>query len=379
MQMASDGKIYIAVKQKTYLAAINHPSLPGMESEFEEKAVFLGAEHFCQWGLPTFIQSYFNNLWIEQENKCQGDTIFFSLNDNENIETIKWDFGDPESGINNQSAEFETYHIYNEAGYYQVMAVLFYLENSDTLIKFVEILNKPSVDLGEDQAICEGDSVSLSAFGNYSFCHWMDDPYLNDTLYVTNKEGNYWIEVNDVCGIDWDTVFVDVQPLPAVDLGNDTIIKMNTTIQLCPGQGYCGYTWQDGSSSQHYLTNSPGTFWVDVTNEFGCKSSDTILIYPESFKIYLPTAFSPNNDNVNDIFIPISPYEVDFDYEIMIFNRYGQMVFKSNSISEGWNGNYQNLPCPVEVYTWIVVVQPMVESSLYAGQNIMKGNVTLLR
>ena len=379
MQMASDGKIYIAVKQKTYLAAINHPSLPGMESEFEEKAVFLGAEHFCQWGLPTFIQSYFNNLWIEQENKCQGDTIFFSLNDNENIETIKWDFGDPESGINNQSTEFETYHIYNEAGYYQVMAVLFYLENSDTLIKFVEILNKPSVDLGEDQAICEGDSVSLSAFGNYSFCHWMDDPYLNDTLYVTNKEGNYWIEVNDVCGIDWDTVFVDVQPLPAVDLGNDTIIKMNTTIQLCPGQGYCGYTWQDGSSSQHYLTNSPGTFWVDVTNEFGCKSSDTILIFPESFKIYLPTAFSPNNDNVNDIFIPISPYEVDFDYEIMIFNRYGQMVFKSNSISEGWDGNYQNLPCPVEVYTWIVVVQPMVESSFYAGQNMMKGNVTLLR
>jgi gliding motility-associated-like protein len=379
MQMASDGKIYIAVKQKTYLAAINHPSLPGMESGFEEKAVFLGPEHFCQWGLPTFIQSYFNNLWIEQENKCQGDTIFFSLNDTENIESIKWDFGDPPSGTNNQSTEFDAFNIYDQAGSYQVMAILFYLGNSDTLIRFVDVTALPNVDLGEDRVICEGDSVALSAYGNYSFCHWMDDPDLTDTFYVADKQGNYWIEVNDVCGIDRDTVAVNVQPLPVLDLGNDTIIKINSTIQLCPGLDFFGYTWQDGSTSRHYLTNSPGTFWVEVTNEYGCKSSDTILIFPESFKIYLPTAFSPNNDNINDIFIPISTSEVDFDYEIMIFNRYGQMVFKSNSFSEGWDGNYQNLPCPVEVYTWIVVVQPLVESSFYAGQNMMKGNVTLLR
>jgi gliding motility-associated-like protein len=379
MQMASDGKIYIAVKQKTYLSAINHPSLPGLESMFDEKAVFLGSGHFCQWGLPTFIQSYFNNLWIEQENKCQGDTLFFSLNDTENIETIKWDFGDPESGTCNQSTEFEAYHIYNEAGYYQVMAVLFYLEISDTLIKYVDVLARPGVNLGEDRAICEGDSVVLSADGNYLYCQWMDDPGLSDTLYAVTNQGNYWIEVHDVCGTDRDTVSVDVHPLPAVDLGNDTIIKYNASVQLCPGQGYWGYTWQDGSTSQQYLTHSPGTFWVEVTNEFGCKSSDTVMIFPESFNIYLPTAFSPNNDNVNDIFIPKSTYEVDFDYEIMIFNRYGQMVFKSNSFSEGWDGNYQNQPCPMEVYTWFVIVHPMVENSFYTGQNLMKGNVTLLR
>jgi len=121
------------------------------------------------------------------------------------------------------------------------------------------------------------------------------------------------------------------------------------------------------------------SFWVEVTNEMGCKSSDTILILPESFKIYLPTAFSPNHDEVNDVFLPVSTFDLDFKYELMIFNRYGQIVFSSNKFSEGWDGNYQNYPCPMEVYTWIVNVQPIGENVFYTGPNMMKGNVTLLR
>jgi gliding motility-associated-like protein len=379
LQMASDGNIYIAVKQKTYLAAIKNPSLSGINCEFTENAVYLGSEHFCQWGLPSFIQSYFNNLWIEHENQCIGEKIIFSLNDTENIENVKWDFGDPESGLNNFSDELEPYHIYYYPGNYKVLLVLYFLNSSDTLVKFVEILGPTEVDLGEDRTICENDSVVLSASGNYSFCFWMDDPLLTDTLLIVREEGNYWVIVSDVCGTEKDTVFVHVQPPPEIALGNDTVIRFNTSITLFPGSGYNSYMWQDGSSLTDYMTRSPGTFWVEVEDDVGCKSVDTILILPESFQIFLPTAFTPNNDGINDIFIPVSTYNVDFNYELLIFNRYGEMVFKTNTFTEGWDGKYLNQPCPIEVYIWIVNVRPFEGSVFYSGSSNMKGNVTLLR
>jgi len=102
LQMASDGKIYIAVKNKKYLAAITDPDELGIACEFDEQAVWLNNNR-SEWGLPTFIQSYFNNLWIISEDGCTGDEISFFLNDVENIDSVKWDFGDPNSGSNNTS------------------------------------------------------------------------------------------------------------------------------------------------------------------------------------------------------------------------------------------------------------------------------------
>jgi len=379
LQMASDGKIYMAVKQKTYLAAISEPSLPGLECGFMEMAVNLNSGKFCQWGLPTFIQSYFNNLWIEYENECTREMILFSLNDTTNIGNVKWNFGDPLSGANNLSYSFETFHIFNDPGVYEVELVLFYIETSDTLYKTIEIYAPPNVDLGKDIKICENDSVVLYAKGDYSICKWMNDPELSDTVLIVKKEGNYLIDVSNICGIDEDTIYIEVQAYPDINLGKDTIIKYNTSITLNPGDGYATYAWQDGSSSVNYVTELPGTFWVDVTTDIGCKSSDTIHIKPVYFQIHVPTAFSPNGDQVNDVFIPNYTFNVDLDYEMMIFNRYGEMVFKSKNINLGWDGNYLQQPCPLEVYTWIINAKTPTKNDFVLGTIIMNGNVTLLR
>ncbi|MCD4682691.1 MAG: gliding motility-associated C-terminal domain-containing protein [Bacteroidales bacterium] len=379
LQMASDGRIYMAIKQKTYLAAISEPSLPGLECEFVENAVNLNSGDFCQWGLPSFIQSYFNNLWIEFENECVGEEIYFSLNDTTNIENVKWDFGDPESGANNISFSFETSHIYSDTGTYEIKLVLYYLNTSDSLYKTIEVYSPPSVDLGDDLKICENDSVILNANGDYSTCKWMNDPTLILPDITIKEEGNYWVDVSNICGVDQDTVYVEIQPLPDIFLGNDTIIKQSTSITLNPGMGYTSYIWQDGSSSVDYITELPGTFWVEVTDDTGCKSSDTILIEPEYIQIHVPDAFSPNGDEVNDIFIPISSYEANLEYEMMIFNRYGEMVFLSKSINTGWDGNYHQQPCPMEVYIWVINAKTRTKNAFYSGPIILKGNVTLLR
>ena len=378
LQMASDGKIYIAVKNKQYLAGITEPDELGVACAFDENAVWLNNKR-SEWGLPTFIQSYFNNLWINHNNQCIEEEISFHLNDPENIDSVKWNFGDPDSGQSNISNIFEPVHIYSEHGTYHVMLIVYYLDIADTISTQISIFAPPNVELGEDWKICEGDSVQLIANGDFSSCIWLGNPLLNTTSLTAKQEGYFWVDVTTVCGLDQDTVYVEVQPLPEVDLGRDTIIEFNSSITLYASAGYDSYLWQDGSTSLEYYTEVPGIFWIEVSDDMGCKSSDTILIDPISIDIHVPTAFSPNGDNLNEVFVPVSAYEIKMIYELMIFNRFGEMVFKSNDFELGWNGRYLDNPCPVEVYTWIIQAEPQERTAYFSKPVKLSGNVTLLR
>ena len=378
LQMASDGKIYIAVKNKQYLAAITKPDELGIDCEFDENAVWLNNNR-SEWGLPTFIQSYFNNLWIIHQNQCIEEEIFFYINDPENTDSVFWDFGDPLSGVNNTSGIYEPVHIYSEPGTYYVELIVYYLDIADTVSTQISVFAPPNVELGEDWQICEGDSVQLIADGDFSSCIWLNDPVLTTISVTAKQEGYYWVDVATVCGFDHDTVFVEVKPLPEVNLGPDTIIEYNSGITLDAGAGYDSYIWQDGSTSWEYYTEVPGAFWVEVSDEMGCKSSDTIIIEPIFIDIHVPTAFSPNGDNLNEVFIPVSAYEINMNYELMIYDRYGEMVFKSNDFELGWDGRYLDNPCPVEVYTWIILVEPSEKNAFFSKPVKLSGNVTLLR
>jgi len=78
MQMAPDGKIYIARQGKYYLSVINKPYMAGVDCDFEETGVDLDGK-LCQEGLPCFVQSYFNTLFIQAQNKCVFDTVYYTL------------------------------------------------------------------------------------------------------------------------------------------------------------------------------------------------------------------------------------------------------------------------------------------------------------
>lgn len=378
LQMASDGKIYIAIKNKHYLASITKPDEQGLACEFIENAVWLNSNK-SEWGLPTFIQSYFNNLWINHDNECISEEVMFALNDPENIDSVKWNFDDPNSGTSNISSIFEPVHIYTNPGYYEVELVVYYLDIVDTIYKQLQISAPPYVDLGEDWKICEGDSVHLMANGEYTSCIWLDEHFLNETSLIVKRDGLYWVDVFTVCGRDQDSVYVEVRPLPVVDLGSDTYIELNSSVTLTATPGYDNYLWQDGSNFYEYYTEDPGVFWVDVGDDIGCKSSDTILIEPLFIDIYVPTAFSPNGDNLNDVFVPISTYQVAMNYEMMIFNRFGEMVFESEEFDVGWDGSYLGNPCPLEVYTWYIKAEPQVQTVYFSKPVELSGNVSLLR
>lgn len=110
-----------------------------------------------------------------------------------------------------------------------------------------------------------------------------------------------------------------------------------------------------------------------VINEFGCTDTAqvTVFIEPDT-RVYIPNAFTPNGDGVNDIFLPV--IKDVLDYEIIVFNRWGQAVFTTVNPAEGWDGKHQGKESPVDVY-----VYKLWYSDWKNIRKVVNGHVTLIR
>jgi gliding motility-associated-like protein len=70
-------------------------------------------------------------------------------------------------------------------------------------------------------------------------------------------------------------------------------------------------------------------------------------------KLWVPNAFTPDGNNVNDIFYAYSSTDL-VKFEMFIFSRWGEVIFESKDIYKGWDGNFQGSPCPMGVYTYLI-------------------------
>lgn len=90
-----------------------------------------------------------------------------------------------------------------------------------------------------------------------------------------------------------------------------------------------------------YVYNEVGTYTVTlhVSNEVGCEDTyEREVVVHEKTRFYLPNSFTPNGDGINDVFVPVQMEVKDDSYSITIYDRWGNLVFKSNDITEGWDG-----------------------------------------
>lgn len=124
-----------------------------------------------------------------------------------------------------------------------------------------------------------------------------------------------------------------------------------------------------------YPITVPGefTFQLLVTNSFGCMdSTDVTIIVNPSFAIYFPNAFTPNHNSNNDTYLP-KGYGIK-EFEIMIFNRWGEMIFKSTDINKGWDGTFKGGAPLMDVYVYKAVVKDLKDNYHY-----YTGHITLVQ
>ncbi len=226
----------------------------------------------------------------------------------------------------------------------------------------------------------EGGTPATSSALNPGLICWNDTTgTFNVTLSVSNANGSS----------NTSTVVV-VHEEPLVFAGNDSSITIGTNGYLnawatdTAGNIITGgsYSWNPtvlltDPNSQNTTVNQPastGNYTVTYTDQYGCVVTDDMWLFVDiALNIGVPSAFSPNGDGSND-FLFVRGEIVIESMNFTIFNRYGQMVFETTDIEEGWDGTHNGVELNPGVFVYYVNVT-FIDGS--AGQ--IKGNVTLVR
>jgi gliding motility-associated-like protein len=191
---------------------------------------------------------------------------------------------------------------------------------------------------------------------------------------MADTSGLYWVEVSNETGCTGsDSILLEVVEVPPVNIGNDTTYCEVISLLLDAGDDYDQYLWQDGSDAQTFLVEAAGEYWVQVDLK-GCSSGDTLIVVEDCPSlIWFPNGFSPNGDGKNDTYKAV--YDNVETYNLLIFDRWGSLVFESNDIDIGWDGNIDGTPAPTGVY----VFKAQYWDEQNAVNETITGMLTLLR
>ncbi len=258
----------------------------------------------------------------------------------------------------------------------------------------VQVLPAPVADAGTGGEICFGQNFQLQAGGGIRY-EWTPQRYLSDPssanpqVIQPERTTSYSLTVTDAnqCrSLVPGQVIVRVIPPIEVNISPaDTVVYAGAQFQYRVSSAATNYTWTPSTGlSNPNIANpvmtAPGydgatvRFELDVSTDAGCKGEGSAIVRVyKGPEIYVANAFSPNSDGKNDVFLPFPVGIRELGY-FRVFNRWGQLMFSTKTLREGWDGRFAGVEQPTGVYTW------MIEAITEDGRKIAKkGTVTLVR
>ena len=249
----------------------------------------------------------------------------------------------------------------------------------------------PSVIASGNNLLCEGENLELYASPNgmnsYSwtgpggFSSSEQSPVINNV--GTTNSGTYTVTVSaPECSLPiTQTVDVTVNPTPIAIAGTDTSILIGQSVMLSASGGG-SYQWipadyLDCSTCPNPVVTpeKPGTmiYCVEVTNTYGCLDTACVKIEIDCGELFIPNTFSPNNDGNND-FLCIYGHECLSEVNFLIFNRWGELVYRFNAPDDCWDGTFKGKELNTATFAYTL------QATTLSGEIIKKrGNITLLK
>lgn len=173
----------------------------------------------------------------------------------------------------------------------------------------------------------------------------------------------------------YDIINIHHFPRINIELGDDREICAGETLILperVTSEQNDQYLWQDGSTDRKYTVTETGRYTVQVTGRCGT-ITDTVLITKRNCGIHFPNAFSPNGDGRNDVVTLLGDIVNVRNYELHIFNRWGEEVFTNTDAYAGWDGTHKGKPVEQGVYYYYIKLN-------YLGNDdLLRGSISLLK
>lgn len=212
----------------------------------------------------------------------------------------------------------------------------------NSTIHQVDIETMPVLNLGIDTAICFGDKLLLDAGYPGSDYQWSDGS--NSKEIMAMHEGVYWVIVNDGVCIFSDSISLQILPLPQVQACHDQTTWEGVPVKL-NAWGASTYLWTpnlfldcDTCSQITSTTWQNVSYEVIGTDTLGCMNLDSVNVYVTwEETLFIPNAFTPGGGDKNEIFNAVGVHIKEM--EMLIFDRFGNIIFETQEIGKGWNGH----------------------------------------
>ncbi len=321
---------------------------------------------------------------INDTTICQGDAI--QLGATSDGLQFSWT---PVANLNNPNIINPT-AITNTTTTYNVVATIGSCTATDQVV--VTTVPYPGANAGVPQTICYNTSAQLNASivgirFNWSPTSYLNNPNILNPVSTPPRTTQYVLFVYDTLGCPKpgkDTVVITVQPKVRAFAGNDTTVVVNQPLQF-QGTGGVSYVWSPSTGLTSTVISNPigvynssidsVKYKLVVRDASGCPDSAfiTVRVFKTNPSVFVPTAFTPNNDGLNDVIRPIAVGIQRINY-FSVYNRWGQLVFTTTVNKKGWDGKINGRLQNSGVFVW------MVSAVDYLGKSIfLKGTVALIR
>lgn len=268
---------------------------------------------------------------------------------------------------------------------------------SDPLV--VSVIGALELDLDVGLA-CEGSPFTITSSTNVpvtTYEWWYEGAVISGQTASTledTRAGTYMARVSVTGCVTEETIVVALSPVTPGSLPSGATIcndpanadEETRQVELNPGEGFASYTWfKDGIplgvTDPVFTATEPGTYRVDLINMLGCTSSDQTVVDVECMpKIVVPNAFRPGPGARNPEFYALTYFIDDTEFEVLIFSRWGELIFQSTNREFRWNGGYNNnlsKPLPPGTYAYVIKYKSSYQPE--RGVQEKRGGVVLLR
>ena len=279
------------------------------------------------------------------------------------------------------------------AGNYEVTVI----DQNGCSIILNESLNEPALldfDLSASQPDCIIETGTID-IGNITggippyMISINENPFTNELSFEGLEAGNHTVIIQDINGCEMDTL-INIPPIPAFngDIINEITLTLGDSIQLTPTFNTIpeSIIWQGEAMSCNDCLEpfvrplNSGLYTLTATSEYGCVHQEEIFIQVDRvYDVFVPNAFSPNNDGINDIFTVFADPSIVEVREMMIYSRWGELVFQNkdfppNNKNFGWDGIFLGQLMDPAVFVWTVEVE-FIDGTI----QFLKGDVTLVK
>ncbi|MEG1909732.1 MAG: gliding motility-associated C-terminal domain-containing protein, partial [Bacteroidales bacterium] len=229
---------------------------------------------------------------------------------------------------------------------------------------YLQVRPLPLINLGSTDYVCEGNHLLLDVErvgGSYLWSTGSIEPH----IWVRDS-ALYWVDVVENQCHFRDSLYIYLRPTPFVHLGNDSILCKGDVLTLHGPNEAETFLWQDQSISNEFQVHQEGLYWLQATLN-ACSHRDSIqFVYKYCGRFFLPNAFTPNGDNLNDGYkVVLSAQKEEIDFTMWIYDKNGKLMFTTTNFDQAWDGSYHGKLCAAGIYICKVKIVDKIDKNIY--------------